>query len=280
MNAFLTRLTRGFAVLIAAIVPATLLGMAPAHAADHFTVDRDNVALGGFSGSIESWHDGANTRATLTGNLPPYSDLKVTFLFSDFRQQTGEATTGGASKNIVATSGLGFTVVAFTVSYTPGDEKCGVGEVDSPDHGCMALEPVTGTWYVGDSPDSLGTCQQLDSDPVSVQRQDYALLYGKVTYGCTSDGHIVAHVRTTLEWESYTTGTSASARVLFTYADGSQQVIYNPTTIGPATRDNPDQQAISENFDTPVGKNIRSVQLFVQRNLADGPSMTSKFGDG
>jgi hypothetical protein len=273
MNTFRTRLTRGFAVLIAAIVPVTLLGMSAAYA-DHFTVDRDNVAVGGFSGAMESWHDGNNTRATLTGTFQSEGQVDVTFVFADGHKTT--VFSSMAQNAFSTTSASGASVVRFTLEFRYGDDRCGSGAVTDDNGNCVPAV-TSKTWYVGDSPDSLGSCDQLDADTVSVSQTGFALFSGRTTYFCsTSTGRIFASVRGNLYWQQGTAGSRANVRVAFHYSDGTGEFVSNATnSITSATSG----KSISTIYSN-LAKNVRTVQVTVTRDDLAGPSTTGQFGDG
>jgi hypothetical protein len=80
MSGVTARIARTAAAVAAAGVMASGLVAAapPAHALDHFTVDRDTVSFSEnnavFSGEMESFHDSARLQATLTGSLSAAQD--------------------------------------------------------------------------------------------------------------------------------------------------------------------------------------------------------------
>jgi hypothetical protein len=280
-----SRILRVLALAIALAVPATLIGALPASAADHFVVDNDGIALrefnGGtpvFTGSMESWDDGTNTRSTVTGSFTGYGSLQATALFHDNTRQTLSVHTSGTQKSVSLTSALGKSVVRVTVHYEPDSDtdNCGPGEwLDPTGNFCYASPPPssrTSTVFVGDSPQSVGTCQQLDDDEMSMQGTNSAVFFGDASYGCNTAGRIVAHVRGSLNWTSSTTGTSGGIGVRFTYADGTSDFTYGPNVSH-------NTQSSNIAIDSSPTKEVRFVQVTVFRDMGQAATHTARFGN-
>jgi hypothetical protein len=279
-----TRIFRVLAIAAALALPVGVVGALPAQAADHFRVDTDSVVLRNtassnpiFTGSMESWHDGTNTRATLTGSFTGRGYVRVTFTFHDNSTQTASVYTAGVQQNVSITSVGGRTVVRHAVRYEPNsDESCPTGTWANPATGfCDTSAPPasrTSANYVGDSPQSYGNCNLLDDDDMSMQGTASAVFFGHATYGCTTTGRIVAHVRGTLNWTSSTTGTSGGLTVTFFYADGTSEFFFAHQVYATS-------QTSNVAIDSSSTKNVRFVQVTVSKDQAQAATGTGRFGD-
>lgn len=260
------RIGKGIAVAAAAAIPATLVAAAPVHAADHFTVDTDSVVVGAnstnnykaFDGSIESWHDGSHLRATLKGTYVGRGYLKVQWHYAG----------GGHSdwKNVVYSDGVqkdvpGYTspstedVVRFTFMYDANN-----GTTDSLER------------YVGDAPESDGSCIRLDEDTYDVSANGVSF-QGTTTYRCDTDGRIYAHIHGTLAGPSEGTWGTASLNSAPSWADGTANL---PKSV--ASVSSSGSRSVTVDVDTPANTpDLRSVTLTVSHGSES--SQTKKFGD-
>lgn len=280
-----SRILRVLALALALAVPATIVGALPAYAADHFVVDNDAITLrstGGsavvFNGNMESWHDGSNIRATVTGTLLAYGWVRVRFVMSSGADDIWEFASNGSAKNVLATSPAGRSVVHFLVDFEPyADSNCpvgmwfnaGTGQCDS------SPAPAARSWYgyVGDSPDSHGACDQLDYDEMNLQQTGFATFFGNVTYGCSSDGHVTASVHGSLYWTSQTLGSTGRVIAVFTYSDHKDTVEVSRQFVTPTA------QNASVAIGSLAGFNVRTVKVTVRADDVDGPPAGNKFGD-
>jgi hypothetical protein len=279
------RILRVLALALALAVPATIVGALPAYAADHFVVDNDGLTLrdtsGGtpvFTGNMESWHDGSNVRATITGTFSGVGNFDVTYVFSDNVTQTGSVTLYSGTKSVPSTSVLGKSVVRATIRYTPyADSNCPLGTWFNPGtNQCDASAPPTArtqTMYVGDSPDSHGACDQLDNDEMNLQQTGFATFFGNVTYGCTSDGHVTASVHGSLYWTSQTLGSTGRVIAVFSYSDHKDTVEVSRQFVTPTA------QSATVSIGSLASNNVRAVKVTVRADDVDGPSAGNKFGD-
>jgi len=280
-----TRILRVLAIAFALAIPATLVGALPAYAADHFVVDNDGLTLRStgaspvaLTGNMESWHDGSNIRATITGTFSGNGYLDLTYVFSDGLTQTAEMSSNGSAKPVSLTSVLGRSVVRATASYEPyEDTNCPLGTWYNPvTKTCDSSAPPsnrTQTAYVGDSPDSHGACDQLDYDETNLQQSGFATFFGNVTYGCSSDGTVTASVHGSLYWTSQTLGSTGRVVAVFSYSDHKDTVESSRQFVTPT----------SQNATVAIGSlpgfNVRTVKVTVRADNVDGPSAGNKFGD-
>jgi len=221
MGRITSRIARGLAATTIAATAATTLAATPAHAASHWQIDHDHVTLGAsstnsfkaFDGNVESFYDGtgSNIRGELTGPFVGRGTLKVTWTYSDGSTSSNSDYTNGVQHNIDMYSISTRTVVKFTFTYTPNS-----GDVDSQ------------TNYVGDSPDSTGSCTRLDQNADNVSQSGYGSFTGNVWFGCTSDGHVYAQTSGTSNWAN-SSGVQNRTEVVFWYSDGSVEVRTTPT---------------------------------------------------
>ena len=278
-----SRILRALALAAAIAIPVTALGALPAYAADHFTVDNDGMVLGqstvnsfkAFDGNVESWHDGTQIRQTLTGSFQGRGTVSITFTFSDGSTQTRSAYTDGVQTSVSLSSNNLRSVVRSTTRYDDNrDSNCPTGSFYNPSTArCdYPQSQRVKTVYVGDSPQSLGNCQQLDDDDLSMQGSNSAAFFGHVTYGCTT-GHVVAHVSGSLNWMSSTTGNAGGAMVTFTYADGTSQNVFVHQVYATGTTTS------NAAIDSTSTKDVRFVQMIVTRDGAQAASTTQRFGD-
>ena len=219
------RLSRVVTAAAAAIAPMALF-MASAHAATwtNVGVDNDAVVLGtksgstfkAFNGNVESWIDGTNMRATLTGPFIGRGTLTATWTFHDNSTATASDYTDGVEHDINFTSPAGKSVVRFTFSYTPNSTAVNYG---------YTYQAVTD--YVWDSPMSVGSCGQLDRDSVSTAPSGYGSYQGTTWFGCNSSGRIVAQPNGTTHWDGVN-GTFNRTEFVFRYTDGTEDVVATP----------------------------------------------------
>ena len=280
-----SRILRILAIAAGLSLPVSLVGAVAAHAADQFVVDNDGITLRNtnsgnpvFTGTLQSWHDGSNTRGELTGSFTGHGDLAVAFTFHDGSTTILSTYTAGVAQSVDMLSPAGKTVVRATVNYTPtADSNCYAGSWYNPSTGtCDPSAPPSARKqlvYVGDSPQSLGTCQQLDDDDLSMQASNSAAFFGHVDYGCTSTGQITAHVTGSLNWMSSTTGTVGGAVVTFTYADGTSQTVFVHQVYRTGTTTS------NADITSTATKNVRFVQMAVTRDNVQVAGTTQRFGD-
>jgi hypothetical protein len=266
MGRFTARIIRGLAATTIAATAATMVaGPASAAAVSHFSVDTDHVVLGenpnnsfkAFDGHVESWMDGTSVRATLTGPFVGRGTLRATWIFHDGSTSSNSDYTAGVQHNINFTSPADKTVVKFTFTYTPN-----TGTADSQ------------TNYVGDSPESTGSCDQLDLDDVALAGTGYVNFNGSVKYTCTADGNIRATVSGQTRWGS-ATGTSGHVRVTFWYADGSS-IVLGSAGVSPSS------QNATWSDSSATTKDVTWVGLQLVRNNTpsnNDPITSVKFGD-
>jgi len=259
-------ITKGLAIAVAGVIPATVLvGATPASAATHWQVDKDGVVLGAsstnsfkaFDGDVESWLDGSTIRATLTGPFVGRGTLKATWIFADDSTSSNSDYTNGVQHNINFSSPSGKTVVRFTFRYTPNS-----GSVEEF------------TKYVGDSPNSTGRCSQIDQDVLSLNQSGYATYSGTVNYTCDNSGHVIASVHGTTEWTSGD-GTSGCANIIFWYSDGTVTTM----SCSPANSAHP---SVTTTVTSNSSKQITWVGVRMQRGTDAWdslPQRSVKFGE-
>lgn len=219
------RLSRMATAAVAALAPMAL-SMPSAHAATwtNVGVDNDSVVLGtksgstfkAFNGNVESWIDGSNMRATLTGPFIGRGTLTAKWTFHDNSTATASDYTDGVQHDINFTSPAGKTVVRFTFSYTPNSTAVNYG-----------FTSQSTTEYVWDAPMSAGSCSQLDSDNVGTAVQGYGSYQGTAWFGCNSAGRIIAETGGTTHWDGVN-GTFNRAEFVFRYTDGTEDVVTTP----------------------------------------------------
>jgi len=281
-----TRIAQGLTALVVAVASAVSVGAMPAHAADHFTIDNDGVVVGqssvttfqAFNGNMESWHDGNNIRATLTGTFQGRGDLTVTFIFSDEKpggafSLTRSAAGAPVSLNIPSPSHQ--SVVRFTVAYTAtADSICPAGTAyDAAIGSCDADTFNRDRWtgFVGDSPQSVGNCNQLDTDNVLLQKTGYHTVTGTSYYRCTTTGGIVwGH------FQGKVTGTEnaptgAEVIVTFTYASGTVQVKATQVNLSPG-------QSVYVDLESNITRPLRTMKVEITGSNQTNPTESNKFG--
>lgn len=227
-------------------------------------------------GNVESWHDGFVTRQTLSGTFQGRGTVSITFTFHDGSTQTLSAYTDGAPKSLSLTSSNAKSVVRSTTNYYDNrDSNCHIGTYYNTANGRCDY-PESGrikTIYVGDSPQSLGTCQQLDDDEMNVQNNQSALFIGDVKYDCDAAGRIHAHLRGSLNWTDTTIGSSGRLSVRTTFADGTVQSLDIQPAVTPSNR------TVNVSVDSTASKSVRTVQLTVFRDQLAAATAVSNFGD-
>jgi hypothetical protein len=269
MGRIANRIARGLAAVTVVIIPTTLLMATPAHAAaeTNWTIDRDHVVLGAsstnsfkaFDGEVRSWYDGPNVRGTLTGPFIGRGTLKVTWTFHDGSTASSSDYTAGVQHNINFNSPAGKSVVRFTFTYTPNS-----GSVD------------TQTNYVGDSPDSVGSCTRLDQDGFNIPQGDHGKFIGSVYYGCTSDGHVYAEPAGTTTWSGDSAVTMRAEFVIW-YTDGSVEV--RTTPIVSSSRTTATVGAMSDQTKNVTWVNVRMHRWVNGTSDSTMPQQASKFGE-
>jgi hypothetical protein len=264
MGRLTNRIGRGLAVAMAVAIPLIGLQAAPAQAADHFTVDRDGVVLGAnssnsyraFDGSMESWHDGDHVRATLRGTFVGRGYLRITWIFHDGSKNTDDVIyTDGVQKDVAFGSGAGRDVVRALFTYEPNS-----GSTETVER------------YVGDAPESAGSCVLLDTDAYEIAASGVSFS-GTTTYHCDASGQIYARIRGTLSGPSTGDWGTAALKAAPTFAQGDPS---SPVTITTVSSNGP--RSTDVDVTTTTAKDVRTVKLIVSHGTES--SQTKSFGDG
>jgi hypothetical protein len=231
MSGFTARIARIVAAAAAAgaITSGLVAAAPPAHALDHFTVDRDAVSFSEnnavFSGEMETFHDSTRLQATLTGSLSAALDgwcakISVKFTYHDGSEDN-------FWRNFTQPWPCGTPASSLSISSDPGKDVVRYRFQSSslpPQQGAVQFGPMHYD-IVGDAPDSSGTCDRLDVDSVSTLPGTYGQLRfnGQSTYQClTTNGTIKATIAGNLDASSMSSSCpSGRVTATFTYADGS-----------------------------------------------------------
>jgi hypothetical protein len=227
---------RSLAVATGIAAASSLAVAAPAAAAtftqSHFTMDYDSIVVGrdhnsdfkAFSGTLESFHDGHHLAAKLTGTFKGVGYLAVVWTSGD--GSTSEDSVYGGSYNDAHSVSLSSNsnVVRAKIEYRKSPTAN-----DSHDP-----YDFSQTVYVGDAPQSKGTCEQLDTDPVTMNSTP-ATFQGSVVWSCDRNtGAVLASVQGALSRTSSATADSyIGGRI--EYADGSTSLFFSRTVTTSAT---------------------------------------------
>jgi hypothetical protein len=275
MGRFTARIARGIAAATVIAVPSTLMASAPpAHAATHWTIDKDHIVLGAsssnnykaFDGTVESWYDGTHLRATLTGTFVGRGTLTATWIYHDESPSDPISDyTNGVQHDIRNwTSPSDKNVVRFTFKYKPNS-----GSTDST------------TTYVGDAPKSTGSCPRLDQDRLDIAPANYASFHGSVWYGCLPNGNVAAHPDGTTTWAGEN-GTSDRAEFVYLYSDGTSD--WHPSNVVDQFN-TPSVSANGGSIWSDPDKDVECVAVRIRRYGGSQantytPATTVKFGEG
>ncbi|HZQ84594.1 MAG TPA: hypothetical protein VFA83_07140 [Acidimicrobiales bacterium] len=268
MGRITTRIVRGLAAATVAATAASTLTATAAHADAHWQIDRDHVVLGAsssnsfkaFDGYVESYYDGTSpiVRGELTGPFVGRGTVKVTWTYHDGSTSTQSDYTAGVQHNIDFVSSSSKSVVKFNFTYTPNS-----GSADSQ------------TNYVGDSPDSVGSCTRLDQNQDNVSQSGYGSFTGSVWFGCTNDGHVYAQTSGTSSWAN-DSAVRNRAEFVFWYTDGTVEVRTSPTLS--STNSSATVGATSDQSKSITWAGVRLVRWVNGRLDTTMPHQDVKFG--
>jgi hypothetical protein len=279
--------------LLGALAIATAVG-SPAHAADasagQFKTDEDAFTVtqsgtGAVAGTITAFHANgvqAQVHGTVTREVsgPPCVWAQATFWYADNSsetRQTSRACTGEYSSRSVdlhSSTSKDTVRVVVTLRSAVDSTSAGVGV-------------RTATYFVGDTPDSLGTAAQLDSDVTNVTAGDKMLFAGVTTWridqvsilGVGPSGVTSARVQGTFTWNDVLPSARADVVVTWRYFDGS-------TATSVAGRLYRGGAPVGINMASPSYKEVRSLVVTVQpapsgttTYPAAGSSGQKNFGD-
>ena len=267
MFSLISRLGRAIAVA-AATISLIVLGAAPARAIEHFLIDRDSVVLGAsssnsykaFDGDLEIYHDGSRIRGEVDGTFVGRGAFFVIWRYHDgSTSESPRYSTSGVQRDISVESRSDRDLVRAEFYYdasTATDDKL--------------------VRYVGDDPDSKGTCTQLDYDPYSFARDGFSF-EGSTLYRCDpSTGTVTARIRGTLtgpaggDWSLATV--RATYRVPGTSLQGGDIAV---------VRNRDGERQVYIDTTTPLDRDVYTVQLALFRNgVGDGPVVFKHLGDG
>jgi hypothetical protein len=246
----------------------SIVAMSPASATQftqsHFTIDNDTVAVGknpnnsfkAFSGTLESFHTGSHIRGELKGDFIGTGTLTMKSILRDTTFTETWSNAGTDVKIDVLTDQFR-DLLRVEMSFAPSNGA--------------SLTNLSQTLFVGDSPDSTGTCDQLDADGQSVANAQ-ASYQGRVVWRCNADGHIVAHVTGTLTRKSGATKDSYIGGHI-EYADGSTSAFLSRVVTASTTT----QSLVP--VDSDPAKQARRVDVTVFGDSSNQPMNVVKLGD-
>jgi len=199
---------------VAALLLVSVFYAAPAHAVVIFDIDTVTLQSSGgndqFKGKVNSFHEDGRVRARLTGDFYGRGTLRARWFFSDGTNQVDSKYTNGVNQEISFTSSSVRDVVRFSFTY-----ERNAGGTD------------TASFFVGDSPDSTGTCDQIDKDTVRVTRANAILFGGQTRWTCAVQGQTYG----TLVWDD-AVGSNVQRfriRVVYTYMSGLSEELRSPS---------------------------------------------------
>jgi len=274
------RIAKVLAVATASVVSATLVsGTSPAHALDHYTVDNDPLLLtenaAHFDGQVTSFHDGAHLRATLTGTVRSFDNNACVTIGIRFTYHDG-------TKDPVfidATNACGIVARAASVDSNPNKDvvRYEYQTLTMPNAGPITAGPVHQD-FVGDPPESTGTCERIDVDPAStVNTADFPTFSGNTVYGCRTDnGTTIAAVSGLLDGSNIRLP-EGWMTVTFMYADGTSHAVSSPSVSS-------SQRTRTLVMTSDQSKDVRHVTVAVfaggpTAKTRSGPSTSDYFGD-